>query len=217
MKRLLTLLLVPSIALGQVRTDIEPDPDPRGNGNTEIDGDLSEININSPVTNKTFQGAGSRSMPVASAISPSMITSGAHSCLMSKSQGLQLVGIGVSRGEYTIDEACERRLNSQALAAMGMRVAAVALLCGEATVWRSMLVSATPCPVLKNGQLLVGKRALVEIKANPQLWIPDWEGNEDWYTQILAGGDNVEENTTGSISDRYRTSKRSGRTDEPSG
>ena len=134
---------------------------------------------------------------------------------MSKSEGLQLVGIGVSRGQYYVDEACERRLNSQALAAMGMRVAAVALLCGEASIWRSMLVSATPCPVLKNGQLLVGKRALVEIKANPQLWIPDWEGNEDWYTQILAGGDNVEENPTGSISDRYRTSKRSGRTGRP--
>ena len=33
----------------------------------------------------------------------------------------------------------------------------------------------------------------------------DWEGNEDWYTQVLAGRNNVEENTTGSISDRYRT------------
>ena len=53
MKRLLTLLLGPSIALGQVREDVEPDMDPRGGDNTEIEGDLSEININSPRTTKT--------------------------------------------------------------------------------------------------------------------------------------------------------------------
>lgn len=216
MKRLLTLLLVPSLALGQARDDVEPELDPPGNGNTEIEGDLSEININSPRTTKTYQGAGAgRSMPVSSAISPSLMSSGTSSCLISKSEGLQLVGIGVSRGNYEIDYHCERRLNSQALAGAGMRVAAVALLCQEATIWRSMLVSATPCPVLKNGKLLVGKRALQEIKSNPKLWIPDWEGNEDWYTQVLAGEDNVEENTSGSISDRYRTSKRSGRTGRP--
>ena len=146
-------------------------------------------------------------MPVSSAISPSLMSSGTASCLISKSEGLQLVGIGLSRGQYEIDHHCERRLNSQALAGAGMRVAAVALLCQEATIWRSMLVSATPCPVLKNGRLLVGKRALQEIKSNPKLWIPDWEGNEDWYTEVLAGDENVEENTSGSISDRYRTVK----------
>ena len=108
-------------------------------------------------------------MPVSSAISPSLMSSGTASCLISKSEGLQLVGIGVSRGNYEIDHHCERRLNSQALAGAGMRVAAVALLCQEATIWRGMVVSATPCPVLKNGQLPVGKTDLQEIKTHPQL------------------------------------------------
>ena len=121
MKRLLTLLIIPSLALGQARDDIEPDMDPRGGDNTEIEGDLSEININSPRTTKTYQGAGAgRSMPVSSAISPSLMSSGAASCLISKSEGLQLVGIGVSRGNYEIDHHCERRLNSQALAGAGI-------------------------------------------------------------------------------------------------
>ena len=93
--------------------------DPRG-GDTEIEGDLSEININSPRTTKTYQGAGAgRSMPVSSAISPSLMSSGTASCLIS-SLGLQLVGIGVSRGQYEIDHHCESALNSQALAGAGM-------------------------------------------------------------------------------------------------
>lgn len=213
MKRLLTLMLIPSIALGQVRTDIEPDPDPRGTGEPDIqvEGDLSSVEVNSRngVT-KNYNGAGSgRPMPVSSAISPSMITSGAHSCLMSKSEGLQLAGVGVSRGEYFVDVECERRLNSQAMAALGMRVSAVAVLCTDAVMFRAMLISGTPCPVLgKGGSLLVGKRALVEIKTRPHLWIPDWEENEEWYTEVLAGENNVEEDTGGSISDRFRSSKR---------
>ena len=62
MKRLLTLMLIPSIALGQVRTDIEPDPDPRGTGEPDIqvEGDLSSVEVNSRngVT-KNYNGAGS--------------------------------------------------------------------------------------------------------------------------------------------------------------
>ena len=213
MKRLLVLMLIPSLALAQVRTDIEPDPDPRGVGEPDIqvEGDLSSVEVNSRngVT-KNYNGAGSgRSMPVSSAISPSMITSGAHSCLRSKSEGLQLVGVGVSRGEYTVDIYCERRLQANALAALNLKVAAVAQLCVDATTFRSMLISGSPCPVLgKGGNLLVGKRALVEIKARPHLWIPDWEENKEWYTEVLAGESNDQENSGGSLSDRFRSSKR---------
>jgi hypothetical protein len=186
-----------------------PDNDP--NSDTNIEGDLNTSNSNNNNVTKTFNGAGSRSMPASTAIAPSLMSNGTQSCLKSLSGGVQLVGIGLSSGMYRQDEECNRRLNAITLSNMGMKVASVSLMCQNAQVWRAMFMSATPCPIIRSGRLLVGKNALLAIKQNPELWIPDYEEESEFYDQLLAGGgdENGEQDSTGgSLSERFRSTKR---------
>jgi len=175
------------------------------------EGDLNTNNINSNngnvTTNNSGPNAGSR-MPVSTAVSPSLMSSGTESCLQSISGGVQLVGFGLSSGKYVQDEECNRRRNSITLSNMGMKIAAVSLMCQNADVWRAMLMAATPCPVVKYGKIIVGKRAMLEIKQRPDLLIPDYDENREFYDAILGMGVEVDETqeTSGSLSDRYRTS-----------
>ena len=175
------------------------------------EGDLNTNSINSNnnnvTTNNSGPNAGSR-MPANTAVSPSLMSSGSESCLQSISGGLQLVGIGVSSGKYIQDEECNRRRNSITLSNMGMKIAAVSLMCQNADVWRAMLMAATPCPVVKYGKIIVGKRAMLEIKQRPDLLIPDYDENREFYDAILGMGVEVDETqeATGSLSDRYRSS-----------
>ena len=42
---------------------------------------------------------------------------------------------------------CERRKKSKLLNALGMKVAAISLMCQDKTVWKSMMDAGTPCPI----------------------------------------------------------------------
>lgn len=175
------------------------------NSNTQVGGNNTTGSYNS---SKTYNGAGSSGMPVNTAISPSLMSSGTESCLQSLTGGVQLVGLGVSSGKYIQDTECNRRRDSVVLSNMGMKVASVSLMCQNANVWKAMFMSATPCPIIKNGKLVVGKNALLTIKQNPMLHIPGYEEEKDFYDALL-GFDTNEETTTDnsvSISDRFRTS-----------
>jgi len=189
----------------------EPDPDNGGDG-TNIEGDLNTSNSNNNNINKTYNGAGSgRQMPANTAVAPSLMSTGQQSCLKSLSGGVQLVGFGVSSGLYRQDEECNRRLNAITLSNMGMKVASVSLMCQNAMVWRAMFMSATPCPIIRSGRLVVGKNALLAIKKNPELWIPDYDEDKAFYDALLAGGndENIEqESDGGTLSDRFRSTKR---------
>jgi hypothetical protein len=152
-------------------------------------------------------------MPANTAIAPSLMSSGQQSCLKSLSGGVQLVGFGLSSGLYRQDEECNRRLNAITLSNMGMKVASVSLMCQNAQVWRAMFMSATPCPIIRSGRLLVGKNAVLAIKQNPAMWIPDYEEDKAFYDELLAGGGDdsgEQESDSGSLSDRFRSSKRDG-------
>ena len=213
-KTCLSILLISAVpAFGQ---DIRQEPEIPDNGgqqtetDTSIEGDLNTSNSNNNNVTKNFNGAGAgRQMPASTAISPSLMSSGQQSCLQSISGGLQLVGIGVSSGKYIQDPECNRRLNSITLSNMGMKVASVSLMCQNAQVWRAMFMSATPCPIIRGGRLLVGKNALLEVKSNPELWIPDYLEDKEFYDELLAGGnEDVLQDTGESISDRFRSTKR---------
>ena len=151
-------------------------------------------------------------MPASTAVSPSLMSSGSQSCLKSVSGGLQLVSVGISSGKYIQDPECNRRLNAITLSNMGMKVASVSLMCQNAQVWRAMFMSATPCPIIRGGRLLVGKTALLEVKSNPEMWIPDYHDDKEFYDALLIGGrSNESESTDGrSISERFRSTLRDG-------
>ena len=223
MRWALVALLVPSLAFAQIEPSPEIDPAPErndgeyepdfdgGGEDTNIEGDLNTSNSNNGNVSKTYNGAGSRSMPVSTAISPSLMSSGQQSCLKSLSGGLQLMSVGISSGKYVQDAECNRRLNAITLSNMGMKVASVSLMCQNAQVWRAMFMSATPCPIIRGGRLLVGKMALLEVKSNPAMWIPDYKEDKEFYDELLAGGNSNEvEESDASISERFRSTKRGG-------
>ena len=187
--------------------DNGPDGVPQGD---RLEGDLSNQNSNNNNVTKTYNGAGSNGMPVNTAVSPSLMVTGSESCLKSISGGVQFVGVGVSSGKYVQDEFCNMRRFAITLSQLGMKVASISLLCQNESVYRALLVSGAPCPVLKYGRLVVGRSAYLEIRSNPALHIPDYLEDREFYDSILGVGETVldEENDTGSLSDRFRTNKR---------
>lgn len=219
-KYLLAGLLFAVPAIAQDRVDVEfPDNGPGqnpGQGGSNIEGDLNTNtqNSNNNNVNKTYNGQGSSGMPVSSSIAPSLMSSGNDSCLMSTSNGVQLFTVGASRGEYTQDAECNRRKNAKTLKELGMSVAAVSLMCQDPSIWRAMFSAGTPCPVAISGRLVVGRAAFLTMRKEPAVFIPDYEGNEEYYQRMLgigASGDeeNVLPNTSGTISERFRSTIRS--------
>jgi len=162
-------------------------------------------------TSNTYNGAGSSSeIPVGSAIAPSYLSSGAETCLQGSGTSLQTGVVGMARGSFKRDPDCSRRRDAKVLSDLGMRVAAVARMCESVDVWRSMFLSGTPCPILKGSKLVVGKRAFLVMKTEPETYIPDYSERSEWYDKILQIGVQANENNSDdviSISDRFRTSK----------
>lgn len=177
----------------------------------------STVNSNNTTTNnsKTYNGAGSSSeMPVYSAIAPSLMSSGNDTCLKSKSGGIQLVLFGATSGYYSQDEKCNRRKDAKTLKELGMSIAAVSLMCQEKEIWTAMFTSGTPCPILVNGKLVVGRAAMMAMRQMPTVFIPDYVKRKPYYDAMLNIGDSdeIEEVDSGaSISERFRTSLSSDR------
>ena len=158
----------------------------------------------------TYNGAGSSSeIPVGSAISPSYMSNGMDTCLKGTGASLQTIGVGLSSGTYDIDPECNRRRDAKVLSDLGMKVSAVARMCQSTEVWKAMFVSGTPCPILNNGKLVVGKRAMLVMKRQPETYIPDYnKKTKDWYNTVLniGGEDTDEEDTIISVSAKFRSS-----------
>jgi|TARA_R110002096_G_scaffold664_3_gene3915 hypothetical protein len=54
--------------------------------------------------------------------------------------------LGISAGTTSRDLNCERLKNAKTLYDMGMKVAAVSVLCQDLRVFDAMLMAGTPCP-----------------------------------------------------------------------
>ena len=203
-RRIAILWLFASVAMAN---------DQEGSLNT-YHGENSVTNSNNQTTDtstsNTYNGAGSSSeIPVGSAISPTFMSNGSDTCLKGTAGSLQTVAVGFSSGGYELDVDCTRLKYSRMLSALGLKVAAVSMLCQSTEVYRSMLLAGSPCPFINNGRLVAGKRGLMLIKQNPELHIPDYKKNRKYYNGILQIGkvsEDVEEDSI-SISDKFRSTK----------
>ena len=106
--------------------------------------------------------------PTASA--PSVTNSGSDVCLAGASAGIQTFGVGLSGGKSFRDKNCERIKLSRELNSLGMKVAAVAILCQDERVFFAMEQAGTPCPF--EGK--IGKQAKAAWKKYDKLR-PDYE------------------------------------------
>lgn len=109
---------------------------------------------NSTTTNTTNNST-NQETAVNSSSAPGMSVYGQDSCVIPLAAGVTVIGFSGSFGSYMIDEECERRKASAVLAKLGMKVAAISLMCQDVDVWQAMMDAGTPCPI--DG--LIGQKA----------------------------------------------------------
>ena len=206
---LLLLLLALPVGAQEIRIDQDgPDNLPESPDNN-LEGDLSQQNSNNNNSTTTYNGNAPRSMPTITAVAPSLISTGVQSCLKSTSNGVQGFSFGLSRGTYQQDPFCNRRANALVLSQLGLKISAVSLMCQDPDVYKAMMVSGSPCPLVERGKIVVGRRSYLKLKENPELHIPMYTENKAYYDAILGVGEevDVEEVDTGNLSDRFRASE----------
>jgi hypothetical protein len=86
--------------------------------------------------------------PPPSAISPSINSSNADLCTVGVSGAVQTQILGISAGKTVRDMNCERLKLSKTMYDMGMKVAAVSIMCQDERVFNAMEMAGTPCPFL---------------------------------------------------------------------
>jgi len=124
---------------------------------------------NSTVTTSTDSKSTVRTNPP-SAISPSINASNSDLCMVGVSGAVQTQILGISTGQAYTDENCMRLKNAKVLYDMGMKVAAVALMCQTRSVYDAMKFAGTPCPIYSptTGEGLIGQEATAEWRLNPK-------------------------------------------------
>ena len=94
---------------------------------------------------------------------PSIVVNNSDVCKSAYSVAAQTGFVGIASGMTVTDENCERIKLSRGLFGMGMKVAAVSMLCQDVRVFDAMVMAGTPCPY--KGK--IGAEALAAWKKNP--------------------------------------------------
>jgi len=108
---------------------------------------VTESTSNSTVTT-TGDNKTTVKSPPPSAISPSINNSNADLCTVGVSGAVQTQILGISAGKTVRDFNCERLKLSKTMYDMGMKVAAVSIMCQDERVFDAMEMAGTPCPYL---------------------------------------------------------------------
>ena len=103
--------------------------------------------------------------PPPSAISPSISVTNSDLCTVGVSGAVQTQILGISGGSTVRDLNCERLKNAKVLYDMGMKVAAVSVMCGDPRVFSAMEMAGTPCPFMGK----IGDEAKELWEKNPEL------------------------------------------------
>lgn len=125
---------------------------------------VTESTSNSNVTTKGTTETTVKSPPP-SAISPSINSSNSDLCTVGISGAVQTQILGISGGSTVRDLNCERLKLAKTIYDMGMKVAAVSIMCQDDRVFRAMEMAGTPCPFLGK----IGEEAQQEWDANDDL------------------------------------------------
>ena len=115
-------------------------------------------------TSRTFnESTTTVKSPPPSAISPAITVINNDICVTAASGAVQTQILGISMGVTERDYNCERLKLSRSLYDMGMKVAAVAVMCQDRRVFDSMMAAGTPCPI--DGK--IGAEAKAAWEENP--------------------------------------------------
>ena len=128
--------------------------------------------------------------PPPSAISPTINTSNSDLCTFGVAGAVQTQILGISMGTQVTDTNWERLKNAKTLYDMGMKVAAVSVMCQDDRVFDAMMHAGTPCPY--DG--MIGAEAKAAWKAEADEGIIERRNEEeegmdvDTQTAAASGG-----------------------------
>ena len=127
--------------------------------------------------------------PPPSAITPTMNISNSDLCTVGVAGAVQTQILGISMGTTVRDMNCEKLKNAKTLYDMGMKVAAVSIMCQDERVFEAMMNAGTPCPY--DG--LIGNDAKAAWLANSQdtpeeILIEDEISEKNKQTLMGVGG-----------------------------
>jgi hypothetical protein len=102
--------------------------------------------------------------PPPTAVAPAITVINSDVCAVAASGAVQTQILGISMGGTMTDKNCERLKLARGIYDMGMKVAAVSIMCQDERVFTAMLNAGTPCPV--DGK--IGEQAKAIWEANPE-------------------------------------------------
>ena len=101
--------------------------------------------------------------PPPTAVAPAITVINSDVCAVAASGAVQTQILGISMGGTMTDKNCERLKLARGIYDMGMKVAAVAIMCQDERVFSAMMNAGTPCPV--DGK--IGEQAKTIWEAEP--------------------------------------------------
>jgi hypothetical protein len=101
--------------------------------------------------------------PPPTAVAPAVTVINSDVCAVAVSGATQTQILGISFGATMTDKNCERLKLARSTYDMGMKVAAVAIMCQDERVFTAMMNAGTPCPI--DGK--IGEQARALWEANP--------------------------------------------------
>jgi hypothetical protein len=149
--------------------------------NTNVNSTAENTNTNN--NNNTSDITQRIESPPPSAIAPTVMGGGNDTCTITYSGAVQTQILGISGGSHIRDMNCERLKNAKTLYNMGMKVAAVSLMCQDPGVFEAMRMAGTPCPFMGE----IGQAA-------EELWAENPDMMPDGVKLVELAGEN-DENT----------------------
>jgi hypothetical protein len=102
--------------------------------------------------------------PPPTAVAPAITVINSDVCAVGASAAVQTQILGISMGGTMTDKNCERLKLARGIYDMGMKVAAVSIMCQDERVFTAMMNAGTPCPV--DGK--IGESAKAIWEENPE-------------------------------------------------
>jgi hypothetical protein len=98
-------------------------------------------------TDSTSNSTTTVKSPPPTAVAPAITIINSDVCAVGYSGAAQTQILGISFGGTVTDQNCERLKLARSIYDMGMKVAAVSIMCQDERVFTAMLNAGTPCPV----------------------------------------------------------------------
>ena len=159
-----------------------------GNTGTLTNNPTSTVTIGGAptTTNSTITTQGKTSVStVPSVFAPGLAAAGLETCLGSVSVGASWLGTGLTGGGSIPDQGCAARLDARTLWSMGLKKAAVARLCLNPDIYRSM-------PDVCGTYLPVAPTAYAIAPVAPVTYSePAYAGGDIWLVEGKTGKDRL--------------------------